>query len=207
MDRKLIKANAKRYLGGGIFKTEWLYGLLIMLLFSLLSTVGSVAAIIIYGPLTYGVAKAFLISSRQGGSQIDVGTLFDGFRDDFAGTLLLGLLEGVFVFLWSLLFVIPGIVKSYAYSFAFFIKADHPEYDWKQCLDESQRMTKGHKGELFVLDLSFIGWFIVCCFTFGLGFLWLSPYMQMSRTEFYNQIATSEYVAEQPADAPEEYAE
>ena len=67
----------------------------------------------------------------------------------------------------------------------YYVKIDHPDYDWRACLDESKRITMGHKGELFLLDLSFIGWAIVCVFTFGIGYLWLIPYMTATKAEYY----------------------
>ena len=82
--------------------------------------------------------------------------MFRGFQDDFGGTFLIGLMTSLFTFLWSLLFVIPGIVKMYAYSMAYYIKLDHPDYGWKACIDESRQLMDGHKWEKFVLDLMFL---------------------------------------------------
>ena len=154
MNREALKTQAKQQLGGGIFQSEWINGVLYTFVASLLASVGS---IITFGPVSYSISKTFLKKARYN-EKLDLAGVIDGFRDDFGGTFLLGLLQSVFICLWSLLFVIPGLVKSYAYSFAFYVKADHPEYDWKQCLDESCRLTDGHKGELFMLDLSFLGW-------------------------------------------------
>ena len=67
----------------------------------------------------------------------------------------------LFTILWAMLFIVPGFVKSYSYSMAMYIKVDNPDYDWRKCIDESQRMMQGHKWDLFVLDLSFIGWLFV----------------------------------------------
>ena len=187
MNRSELKRIAKERLGNGIFKNEWLYALLYLLVVSAIlsaASVTGVGAIIVTGPLTYAITKAFLNAARTG-EKMNLNTLFDGFKDDFGGTLLLSLLIGIFVCLWSMLFVIPGIVKSYAYSMAFYVKADHPDYDWKKCIDESKRITKGHKGELFVLDLSFIGWFFVGSLVCGLGTLWVMPYMEMTKANAY----------------------
>jgi uncharacterized membrane protein len=87
------------------------------------------------------------------------------------------------------LFIVPGIVKYYAYSMAPYIKNDNPSYDWKQCLDESQRIMAGRKWELFCLDVSFIGWLIIGYLTCGIGMLWVTPYMQAAHTSFYASIA------------------
>ena len=97
----------------------------------------------------------------------------------------MGLMSSLFVLLWSLLLLIPGIVKSYAYEMIYYIKADHPEYDWRACLKESQKMMKGHKGELFMLDLSFLGWYLVGALCLGIGDLWVIPYHEAAKAQFY----------------------
>ena len=90
--------------------------------------------------------------------------------------ILLYLLVNLYLFLWTLLFIIPGIIKSFSYAMTYFIINDHPEYSLNQAITESRRMMDGHKMEYFILCLSFIGWFILSCITLGIGFLWLIPY-------------------------------
>ena len=189
--RQEIKTAAKANLGGSIFANPWLMGLLVCFLSSLiLSTVASftfgLAAIFLAGPLAYGLALAFLKNSR--GGELDVRDLFEGFSKDFGGTMVLGLMQSILVFLWSLLFIIPGIIKSYAYSMAFYVKVDHPEMGWQECLKESERLMNGHKMDLFVQHLSFIGWIIVGSFVCGIGTLWVSPYISASDAVFYNSL-------------------
>ena len=114
-------------------------------------------------------------------------TMFDGFL--FAGKIiLLQIVISIFVFLWSLLFVIPGIVKMYAYSMAYYVKLDHPDYGWKACIDESRQLMDGHKWEKFVLDLSFLGWIIVGSLCLGVGTLWVTPYMEATNAQFYEYV-------------------
>lgn len=117
-----------------------------------------------------------------------LGDMFRGFQDDFGGTFLIGLMTSLFTFLWSLLFVIPGIVKMYAYSMAYYIKLDHPDYGWKACIDESRQLMDGHKWEKFVLDLSFLGWIIVGSLCLGVGTLWVTPYMEATNAQFYEYV-------------------
>ncbi len=124
--------------------------------------------------------------ARTGESKFE--TLFDGFKQDFVQTLLIGLMQTVFTFLWSLLFVIPGIVKSYSYSMAQYIKHDNPTWDWEQCITESRRIMDGNKWKLFCLQLSFIGWFFVSMLTCAIGNLWLIPYMSAANLSFYESI-------------------
>ena len=122
-------------------------------------------------------------------------TLFDGFL--FAGKIiLLEIVQYIFVFLWSLLFVIPGIVKAYSYSMAYYIKLDHPDYGWNACITASRQLMNGHKWEKFVLDLSFLGWIIVGSLCLGVGTLWVTPYMEAANAQFYEYVRTCPSVAE-----------
>ena len=98
-----------------------------------------------------------------------------------------------YLFLWTLLFIIPGIIKSFSYAMTYFIINDHPEYSINQAITESRRMMDGHKMEYFILCLSFIGWFILSCITLGIGFLWLIPYFYTTSAAFYEEIAEEYY--------------
>lgn len=97
----------------------------------------------------------------------------------------------LWVWLWALLFVIPGIVKYYSYSMMFFIMAEYPKIGVRKAMQISKEMTRGYKGDLFVLDLSFIGWAILAAIPCGLGFLWLAPYMNMTKTNAYHYLKRS----------------
>jgi uncharacterized membrane protein len=149
-----------------------------------------IAAIIISGPLLFGFYR-ILVNMVKGKPEVDMGEIFCGFTENFVQSLLLSLMTGIFTFLWSLLFVFPGIVKSYSYSMAMFIMQDDPSKDWEECLDESKEMMKGHKWQLFCLDLSFIGWallgFLCCC----VGILFVYPYQFTARANFYMALKAS----------------
>ena len=103
------------------------------------------------------------------------------------------LLVGVFTFLWTLLLIIPGIIKSLAYSMTPFILKDYPELSANQAINLSMKMMEGRKFDLFYLYLSFIGWGILALFTLGIGYLWLMPYMYTSTAAFYQNVK-EEYV-------------
>lgn len=190
MKRADLKTCAKSQLGGNIFGQNWMMSLLILLVYGLILSISNAIipgiAILLTGTLLTGTAYAFLKQSRTG--EIEIGDLFYWFKKDFGGTFLLGLLETVFVFLWSLLFFIPGIVKSYSYAMCYYIKSDNPDFGWNMCLKESIKMMKGHKWELFVLDLSFIGWYLVGSLCLGLGVLWVAPYHEATRAQFYESL-------------------
>ena len=116
-------------------------------------------------------------------------TLFDGFS--FAGKLiLLALVRYIFVFLWSLLFVVPGIIAAYRYRFAVYNLCENPEMGVMDAINMSKAQTAGFKWQLFVLDLSFIGWSILCGLTLGILSIWIQPYRVQTDIGFFQQIKT-----------------
>lgn len=198
MTRQQIKAMARAQLGNQIFGNTWLIAVVVAViqtaiayLVNAIPVIGQIASLLLSGPVAYGVSAMFLKQTRTG-EKMDIGDIFNGFREDFSNTFLIGLMTTIFTMLWSLLFIIPGIVKALSYSMAMYIKVDHPDYDWKQCIDESQRMMQGHKGELFVLNLSFIGWMIVGACCAGIGGFWVEAYMQAATSQFYENLRRSE---------------
>lgn len=147
---------------------------------------GSVLALIVAYPLAYGFAILFLDLFREG-KPIDIGKLFDGFKDfgRVWGTLIL---VAVYTILWTCLLIIPGIVKSYSYALTPFILKDEPELRYNAAIEKSMRMMNGYKMKLFLLDLSFIGWMILSILTLGIGLLFLQPYMNTARAAFYEDL-------------------
>lgn len=93
--------------------------------------------------------------------------------------------RGFLTFLWFLLLIIPGIVKSYAYSMVPFILADNPNIGYRRAVDLSKRMTRGHKFSIFVLDLSFLGWILLGTLLFFIGVLFVMPYINATKAELY----------------------
>ena len=120
------------------------------------------------------------------GAAADFGDLFDGFGIFFR-MLWLNILVGIFTFLWSLLLIVPGIVASYRYSMAIYIMLDDPDKGAMQCIRESKEMTRGHKWELFVLNLSFLGWMILSVIPF-VG-LYTLPYIGTTEANYYRALS------------------
>lgn len=113
-------------------------------------------------------------------------TLFDGFL--FAGKIiLLEIVQYIFVFLWSLLFIIPGIIAGYRYRFALYNLCENPEMGVMEALNMSKAQTRGHKWELFVLDLSFLGWMLLSAM-FAPVTIWLDPYRAITNANYYNRL-------------------
>ena len=138
-------------------------------------------------PLTWGFQTLFLGAVR--GGEATAKDMFVGYNKElFSRVLTTTLLYYVYVFLWSLLLLIPGCIKSYSYAMTPYILKDNPEMKNNAAIEESMRMMDGHKLELFLLDLSFIGWAILSILTCCIGFLWLVPYMNMARVNFYEDL-------------------
>lgn len=139
---------------------------------------------------------------RQNEAQI--GTLF-GYFPHWKKAAIAKLLQSVYVVLWSLLFVIPGIMASYSYAMTPYILAENPEMAPREAIARSKEMMYGNRWRLFCLHFSFIGWAFLSMLTFGIGNLWLTPYQQASVAAFYREVSGTEYVtAEKPvADGPE----
>lgn len=193
-----LRARARKQLGGSIFAEAWLMTMLCYLLYSVIIGAASftvVGVILLGGPLTYGMCRITLNNAR-GAKKTEITDLFDGFSKDFVNTFLLELLTSLYVFLWSLLLIIPGIIKSYAYALSFYIQNDSENKDWSYCLHKSEEMMKGHKAELFVLDLSFIGWYIVGSLCLGIGMFFVVPYHMQAKTNFYLELKEQSDAAE-----------
>lgn len=150
-------------------------------------------------PLSWGYMVFFLSISR--GQNPAYGELFDGFRQGYAKYLGTLLLQAVYTILWMLLLVVPGIVKNYSYSMTSFLMRDNPSLEYNAAIEESMRLMKGHKMQLFLLDLSMIGWFILSCLTLGIGFLFLYPYNQTAHAAFYEDLIASQTVTKTEVEA------
>ena len=136
-----------------------------------------------------GVGFSLFVMNSVRRSQPALGNLLDGFGM-FPRVLFLIILQIVLIFLWSLLLVIPGIVAAYRYSFAVYVMIDHPEMSAMDCLRESKRLTTGYKRQLFLLDLSFIFWFLLTMIPV-VGYIaqvYVTPYMESARVLYYEQI-------------------
>ena len=136
-----------------------------------------------------GVGFSLFVMNSVRRSQPALGNLLDGFGM-FPRVLFLIILQIVLIFLWSLLLVIPGIIAAYRYSFAVYVMIDHPEMSAMDCLRESKRLTTGYKRQLFLLDLSFIFWFLLTMLPI-IGYIaqvYVTPYMESARVLYYEQI-------------------
>lgn len=153
----------------------------------LLSGGASLAMILVMYPLATGFANALRVLLTTGDNEVTRNMFRLGFTNylHIVWTYFLMVLK---VLLWSLLLIIPGIVKAFAYSMAVYIMVENPEMRAIDAIHKSQDMMRGHKFDLFYLMLSFIGWGLLCILTLGIGFLWLSPYMYATQAAFYEDL-------------------
>lgn len=155
--------------------------------FAVLGTSSLVIFIItlaVQSALTLGINNSFIKFIK--GEEVGVETLFSRFNYILKATGLF-LLIGIKIFLWSLLFIVPGIVAAYRYSMAMYLMAEDPEIGVVEAIDKSKEIMKGKKGRLFTLQLSFIGWFILGSLTCGiLNLFYVNPYYMSSLAAFYN---------------------
>ena len=159
------------------------------ILVAILTITSLVFGIAVSPVLNYGLQNAYKYASTDSLEGYD---LFCGFRKNYKNIVIVNLLKGIFIALWTLVFIIPGIIKIYQWRYTNQILEEHPDWDYKQVLDASENMTHGHKMDLFVLDLSFIGWYLLFSvldmLTIGLASFLLNPYVYQTDAEAYHWI-------------------
>lgn len=151
-------------------------------------------------PLNIGVAQNVLAWSR--GEDVNKWkVLFGGFNSAkiFFKQVGVVVLNTILCALWAILLIVPGIIKGLAYSMYPYVLRDEPELSVWQTLKKSEAIMKGYKGKLFLMYLSFVGWFILGAFTFGILYIWLTPYVMTSTVKFYDDVRRAYYNGNDPA--------
>lgn len=188
MDRIALKEKSKEQIKGKIailFLCTLIYTF-ISTLFSFIPLAGPiVGAVLILPVLAYGLYVVFLDVTLE--NEIKIETLFSGFSN-FKNVWCMQFLMSLYVTLGSLLLIVPGIVMSYAYSFAPYILAENPQLSGREALRLSKEMTDGHKWDLFILQLSFLGWELLGVVTFGIAYIYVVPYINVAYANAYNRI-------------------
>lgn len=183
MSRTELKNRAKQSLNG-----NWgaaIIGLLVYgVIVSLLSSTG--IGSFVTGLVAVGYISLYLgvMRGMNPGFEGCISAITENIGTKFIATLLVSL----YTFLWSLLFIIPGIVKSYSYAMTPYILLDRPELSPTEAIKESEKMMNGHKMDLFILDLSFIGWILLSMLTCGVLILYVEPYMMATKAAFYLEL-------------------
>ena len=150
-----------------------------------ISSILNLAQFILGGTVQLGYTQILLKQYHH--QEFEIGELFSQFHR-FKQGFLQSFLRTLYIALWSLLFIIPGIIKSFAYAMTPFLMADNPNMTAKEAIAASKELMDGHKGDLFILGLTFIGWDILAVLSLGIGFLWLNPYKEATYAAFYRDL-------------------
>ena len=192
-ENKILMQQARASLAGKwklAVGTAFLY-MFIMILIGSPKNIGQIFSLIATGPFSVGIAIFSLSISRN--KEAKTKQIFEGFNK-FTRALVAHLLVVLFTILWSLLFIVPGIIAALAYSQTFFILADDPNISASDAIKKSKKMMNGYKWKYFCLGFRFIGWLILSALTFGIGLLWLLPYIQITYAKFFDDVNTQEQV-------------
>ena len=149
------------------------------------SIIGALFSIFVTDAITVGVSNYFIKNTDSKPLFKDA---FSGFKIKYGRNIGTLLLVGIKTVLWTLLFIIPGIIKTYEYAIIPYILADDAEISSKDAFKKAKQMMKGNKWRLFKLEFSFIGWFLLCVLTLGIGTLFLIPYVNAATAEFYVEL-------------------
>lgn len=154
-----------------------------IVLTSIISVCAIAVTIFVKNPLEVGGRKFFFENPKENAR---INLFGFGFKNNYGNIVKTMFLRGLYTFLWSLLFIIPGIIKAYEYKMIPYLLAENPEMDAQAAFDRSKQMMLGNKWKAFVLDLSFIGWHILSALTFGvLGVFYVGPYVYQTDAELY----------------------
>ena len=138
-------------------------------------------------PLAVGYSNSMRVLLETGDNRLTNNSFSLGFGN-WLHVVWGMILSTIYIFLWTLLLIIPGIIKSYSYALTPYILVEHPEMSANEAIEESMRLMDGHKFDLFYLQLSFIGWAILSILSLGLGVFWLIPYQMTAQADFYRDI-------------------
>ena len=153
------------------------------------SCVRNIVTLLTNSVVGVGMMNYYLKISRN--EKVEISNLFER-TDLIVPYIILAILTAVFITLWSFLFIIPGIIAAFAYSQSQYIIIDEKDLKPLEIIKKSKEMMKGHKIDLFILSLSFIGWAILGVFTFGILYIWLIPYMSVTLANFYNDVKSQQ---------------
>ena len=157
-------------------------------------------SLLIAGAMSVGLARFGLSLARKQNAKIsDVFTGFDRFRLGLGAYFL----QWLFVFLWTLLLVVPGIIAALSYSMTYYVIADGNTVGPLEAITKSKTMMRGHKWRLFCLGLRFVGWGLLSILTLGVGLLWLFPYAHVSVAHFYDDLRQSVSLDAEPVNGRE----
>ena len=185
------KQNAEQIASGGTATPNgWIVlavsGLIIVLILLVVAI-----DIFLVNPLRVGCNNFFLCNRRN--SNTSLYAMEIGFRSNYKNNVLVMFMTQLFIALWSLLFIIPGVIKHYQYYLVEFLLSENPNIDYHDAMETSKRLTMGHKMNIFWMEISFIGWYLLGALTFGLvNLFYTNPYYEATKAELYIALAHPE---------------
>ena len=150
-------------------------------------------ALFIFGSIIEVGYSKFNLELVDRQKEAEINTMF-GYFQFWKTTACARLLQSVYILLWSLLFIIPGIVAGYSYAMTGYILAENPELTASEAIERSKQLMTGNRWRLFCLQFSFLGWDLLNILTMGIGSLWLVPYKQAAQAAFYREISATAYM-------------
>ena len=186
MKSSMIKQKAKKALEGHWFGAIAVFLLFLLVMIALDATViGTLFSGLVF--FAYSMFCLDLVKTKKA----HVGAFFSGIFKNFFKRWGASLLVSLYTCLWSLLFILPGLIKSYSYAMTPYIMMEKPEMGIRDAITKSRQIMKGHKWQLFCLDLSFTGWMLLSIVTLGIALIWVWPYYSTARATFYKEIKRS----------------
>ena len=191
----MLKAKDFRHRAWNNLHGNWTTAVLSYIIMELLIGVVAftyIGSLIISGPLTVGFSLVAVNIVRKNNPKIE--NLFAAFND-FVRAFVLWLINSILILLWTLLLIVPGIIKALSYSMSYYIIIDNPDIAANDARKKSMQLMDGNKWRLFCLYCSFIGWILLGFITFGIAMFWVAPYIEVAKVEFYQSLISP---SEQP---------
>ena len=186
-ENRVLMAQAREALKGkwGLAVGTTVVFALVMIALQLIPVAGGIIVTLISGAMSIGLAIFALALSRK--QEATLSQIFSGFQQ-FGVGLGTYLLQLIFVVLWSLLLIVPGIIAGLSYAMTYYIIAENDAIGPLEAITKSKEMMRGNKWKLFCLSSRFFGWALLCLLTVGIGYLWLFPYVIVSFAQFYDDL-------------------
>jgi len=203
MNRKELKKEAREY----AFNHKWLIWQPLLIIYAItfcLTFISTFATMINEGFGAFvsfivefaiaGITPLLMVSfitylrANIRGNNKDYKSCVDEHKKSWLNYFMTSLMVEIYVFLWTLLLIVPGIIKAIEYSQVYMILSENPNMDWKEAIDKSKKMMEGHRMDYFLLILSFIGWGFLVVFTLGIAAIWVIPYIETTNVKFYEYL-------------------
>jgi len=193
-DYRLLAQQECSKFSGDLAIIQLLYDLMSVLVIAIgsIPVAGVVITVLVTGPFTFSFV--YICEKVKNENKPDAKDLFFGFNR-FSQSFVVCFLKNIFIFLWSLLLIVPGIIKSYSYAMTAFIAYDDPTILSNEAITKSREMMEGNKWKLFCLEISYIGWLLLSILTLGILGLWVLPKLHQAKYNFYLNLKKEKEIA------------